>query len=143
MAAIADLPQLCELLSVLFTMEADFSPDTERQSRGLRLILEQPGIGSIYCATKGSSIIGMVSVLFSVSTAEGGRSAWLEDMIVHPDWRGKSIGEQLLNEVIKTVRSTGYTRITLLTDSTNQGAIRFYKKAGFTPSRMIPLRLYL
>lgn len=142
-AVVADIPQLCELLSVLFTMEADFKPDAERQSRGLRLILEQPEIGSIYCATNGNSIIGMVSVLFSISTAEGERAAWLEDMIVHPDWRGKSIGEQLLNEAIKAVRSTCCTRITLLTDSTNRGAIRFYQKAGFVPSRMIPMRLHL
>jgi GNAT superfamily N-acetyltransferase len=142
-AAVADIPQLCELLSVLFTMEADFKPDTGRQSRGLRLILEQPQIGSIYCATKGNSIVGMVSILFSVSTAEGARAAWLEDMIIHPDWRGKNIGKQLLNEAVKAVRSAGCTRITLLTDSTNRGAIRFYQQAGFIPSRMIPMRLHL
>jgi ribosomal protein S18 acetylase RimI-like enzyme len=139
----AEAAQLCKLLSLLFAQETDFKPDTRRQSRGLRLILNQPEVGIIYCATKGKSVIGMVSVLFTVSTAEGGRAAWLEDMVVHPDWRGKSIGAQLLHEAINRVRAAGCTRITLLTDSTNDAAIHFYEKAGFVRSGMIPLRLRL
>jgi ribosomal protein S18 acetylase RimI-like enzyme len=142
-ATAADAVQLCKLLSLLFAQEADFKPDARRQSRGLRLILNQPEVGLIYCATKGKSVVGMVSMLFTVSTAEGGRAAWLEDMVVHPNWRGKSIGGQLLHEAINRVRATGCTRIMLLTDSTNSPAIHFYEKAGFIRSGMIPLRLYL
>src|SRR5271154_2023239 len=142
-ATAADADQLCKLLSLLFAQEADFKPDARRQSRGLRLILDQPEVGIIYCATKGKSAIGMVSILFTVSTAEGGRAAWLEDMVVHPDWRGKSIGGQLLHAAINRVRATGCTRITLLTDSTNVPAIHFYEKARFVRSGMIPLRLHL
>lgn len=142
-AAIADVPQLCELLLLLFAQEADFKPDAGRQSRGIQLILERPEVGRIYCATGGKSIIGMVNTLFTVSTAEGGRAAWLEDMVVHPDWRGKGIGEQLLQAAIGQAREAGCTRITLLTDSTNSPAIRFYGKAGFISSRMIPMRLHL
>jgi len=85
----------------------------------------------------------MVSILFTVSTAEGGRAAWLEDMVVHPDWRGRKIGGQLLHEAINRVRAAGCTRITLLTDSTNRAAIQFYEQAGFIRSGMIPLRLHL
>ncbi len=142
-ATAADIAQLCKLLLLLFAQEADFKPDAERQSRGLRLILDQPEVGIIFCATKGKSVIGMVSLLFTVSTAEGGRAAWLEDMVVHPDWQGKNIGGQLLQEAINRVRADGCTRITLLTDSTNSAAIHFYEKAGFIRSGMIPLRLHL
>jgi ribosomal protein S18 acetylase RimI-like enzyme len=142
-ATAADAAQLCKLLSLLFAQEADFKPGARRQSRGLRLILDQPEVGLIYCATKGKSVIGMVSILFTVSTAEGGSAAWLEDMVVHPDWRGKSIGGQLLHEAINRARATGCARITLLTDSTNISAIHFYEKAGFIRSGMIPLRLHL
>jgi ribosomal protein S18 acetylase RimI-like enzyme len=142
-ATTADAAQLCKLLSLLFTQETDFKPDAKHQSCGLSLILDQPEVGFIYCATKGKSVIGMVSILFTVSTAEGGRAAWLEDMIVHPNWRGESIGGQLLNKAINRVRAAGCTRITLLTDLTNSPAIHFYEKAGFIRSGMIPLRLHL
>ena len=143
LATSSDIPQLCELLAILFTQEADFKPDAKLQARGLQLIIGQPEVGSIYCATDGASILGMVSILFTISTAEGGRAAWLEDMVVHPDWRGKAIGGQLLQEAINRVRLDGNSRITLLTDSTNSAAIHFYEKAGFIRSGMIPLRLHL
>jgi ribosomal protein S18 acetylase RimI-like enzyme len=142
-ATAADADPLCKLLLLLFAQEADFKPDARRQLSGLRLILDQPEVGLIYCATKGKSVVGMVSILFTVSTAEGGRAAWLEDMVVHPNWRGKSVGAQLLHEAINRMRADGCTRITLLTDSTNSAAIHFYEKAGFIRSGMIPLRLHL
>jgi hypothetical protein len=51
-ATAKDIPQLCELLGLLFAQEADFQPDARKQASGLRLILEQPDVGCIYCATE-------------------------------------------------------------------------------------------
>jgi ribosomal protein S18 acetylase RimI-like enzyme len=138
-----DIGQLCDLLALLFGQEADFTPDVERQARGLRLIIEQPQVGRIYCATTGETVVGMVSILFSVSTAEGGPAAWLEDMVVLPDYRGKGVGVQLVREAISGARASGCSRITLLTDPNNDSAARFYERAGFTRSQMTPLRLQL
>ena len=125
----------------LFTQEADFKPDGGRQERALRLIIEQPGVGRIYCAREGGRVVGMVSLLFTISTAEGGRAAWLEDMIVHPNCRGRGIGGRLLSHAIDGAKTVGCSRITLLTDSTNTSAMRFYERAGFARSQMVPFRL--
>ena len=143
LATLADVPQLCDLLALLFSQEADFKPDAERQTRGLEKIIGAPGIGCVYCASQESLVVGMVSLLYSVSTAEGGLSAWLEDMVVHPDWRGNHLGEQLLKTAIQQSRDSGCLRITLLTDAHNDRAIRFYGRAVFISSSMIPLRLKL
>jgi GNAT superfamily N-acetyltransferase len=138
-----DISQLCKLLAILFTQEADFKADARKQARGLRLLLEQPEVGRIYCATEGKTIIGMVSILFTVSTAEGGRAAWLEDMVIHPTRRGQQVGRRLLCEAIRGARAAGCRRITLLTDATNKPAMRFYERSGFARSRMVPFRLGL
>jgi GNAT superfamily N-acetyltransferase len=142
-ATLEDLPQLCGLLGMLFAQEADFRPDAARQERGLRLILEQPGVGRIFCARQGSTVLGMVSLLLTVSTAEGGRAAWLEDMVVLPDHRGHGLGERLLRHALAEARALGCSRITLLTDATNAAAMRFYERAGFVRSQMVPYRLGL
>lgn len=143
-AAAADIPRLCELLALLFTQEAEFSPDAGRQSRALGCILDDPATGMIVCATAADDqIIGMVSLLFTISTAEGGRAAWLEDMVVDPSWRGRGVGERLLEEAVSRGRAAGCTRLTLLTDETNDGARRFYTRAGFVESPMLPMRLRL
>ena len=138
-----DIASLAGLLALLFAQEADFTPDATKQECGLRLILEQPEIGQLYCAVAGDAVVGMVSLLFTVSTAEGGRAALLEDMVVHPDWRGQGIGARLLSEAIQQARAAGCSRITLLTDAGNLAAQEFYGRAGFAKSAMVPLRLQL
>jgi len=90
-ARLDDIPRLCALLAELFAQEADFAPDAERQRRGLRLILDNPACGRVYCASQSGAIVGMVTILFTVSTAEGSRAAWLEDMVVDPDRRGRAL----------------------------------------------------
>lgn len=142
-ATLDDLPQLVALLTILFTAEAELAPDPAKQERALRLILSEPEQGRIFCARQGSRVVGMVSILLTVSTAEGGLSAWLEDMVVHPDCRNGGVGEQLINHALDQARTLGCTRVTLLTDGVNTGAMRFYERAGFKRSDMVPFRRYL
>lgn len=131
------------MLPLLFAQEADFAPDADRQTAGLRLILDQPETGHIDCAVTADGIIGMVSILFTVSPAEGGRAAWLENLIVHPEWRAIGVGDRLLREAIHDAKLAGCKRLTLLTDESNTVAMRGYARAGFVRSRMVPMRLML
>ena len=97
-ATLADVEQLCPHLALLFEQEADFQPDRSRQDCALRLILKNPEFGFIMCATAGELVKGMVSILFTPSIQEGGLVGLLEDMVVHPEWRGRGIGSFLLQE---------------------------------------------
>ena len=138
-----DVPALVELLGVLFAQEADFVPDRARQARGLGMIIADPAIGDILVCREDGRIEAMVNLLWTVSTAQGARVAILEDMVVHPRARDRGLGGVLLEGAIAHCRAAGCTRITLLTDADNAGAIRFYSRRGFARSAMIPLRLAL
>jgi len=138
-----DVPQLCGLLALLFAQEAEFAPDAERQAAGLRAILSDSNAGAILVAREGGEIVGMVNLLFTVSTFLGSRVALLEDMIVLPDQRGKGMGTALLHAAIARAKAEGCARITLLTDGANAEAKAFYRRAGFGESSMTPMRLLL
>ena len=138
-----DVPALCELLGMLFAQEAEFRPDAERQSAGLRAILGAPSAGQLLVLRDGPAVVGMVSLLFLTSTALGGRVALLEDMVVRPDARGGGAGARLVQAAVEFARSIGCLRITLLTDADNAAAQRFYARHGFERSGMIPMRLPL
>ena len=84
-ATLTDIPALCELLNVLFTQEQEFNPDVEAQSRGLGKIIADPEIGCILVARRQQQVIGMVNLLYTVSTALGERVAILEDMVIAAD----------------------------------------------------------
>jgi GNAT superfamily N-acetyltransferase len=142
-ATLNDIPQLCALLAILFTQETDFRPDAKKQSAALREIIEHPETGRILVLRESDNILGMANMLFTISTACGGKVAILEDMIVHPSRRGNGLGSKLLQAAIALARREGCLRITLLTDRANDFAIRFYQRHEFRISEMIPLRLAL
>jgi len=139
-----DIPELCELLAILFEQEAEFIPDFERQSRGLMEIIGNPNFGFIMVnRDENGSINGMVNILYTVSTAVGGRVAILEDMIVLPECRGESIGMRLLESVFDILKDEGIQRVTLLTDPHNLDAQRFYMRNGFGISDMKVMRNFI
>lgn len=143
MATEREIPVLSGLLSLLFNQEAEFKADLTAQRRGLQAIIANPMLGKILLAKSGETVVGMVNLLFSVSTALGGKVAWLEDMVVHPEWRNLGVGSKLLQQAITDCREQGLLRITLLTDGDNRAAQRFYRKHGFHYSTMLPMRCLL
>ena len=140
-ARATDLPQLVELLGILFTQEAELSPDPARQRRALELILADPSRARIYVAREGDRVIAMAALHFTTSTAEGGQVAGLEDCVVHPEHRRKGVGERLLGYVLEQARAEGALRVMLLTDGDNVTAQALYRKLGFKPSSMLAMRL--
>jgi GNAT superfamily N-acetyltransferase len=142
-ATIEDLPQLTDLLTDLFTMEEDFKPDHMKQTRGLQLLLEQPNRGRIFVLRHNGKILGMINLLFTISTAEGGFVILLEDVIVHRDHRHQGFGDRLLMQAVAYARQKNFLRITLLTDKLNNESQRFFKRHGFFESSMVPMRLLL
>jgi GNAT superfamily N-acetyltransferase len=141
-ATIDDLPQLTDLLFDLFSQEADFVPNREKQLRGLRLILEQPNRGRIFVLRGGDRIIGMINLLITISTAEGGFVLILEDLVIHRDHRGQGYGSKLIEHALAFGREKEFLRITLLTDKEEDRAREFYGKHGFRKSGMVPMRYY-
>jgi ribosomal protein S18 acetylase RimI-like enzyme len=139
----ADLPQLVELLGLLFDQEAEFKPDSVKQAAALKLILSDPARGRIYVARDGRQVVAMASLLFTISTAEGGKAAWFEDLVVRPEYRQQGTGEKMLAYVVGQARAEGVLRITLLTDMQNERAQALYRRAGFVGSPMRPMRLKL
>ncbi len=135
-----DLPYLADLLSELFSLESDFTPDRDKQVSGLHLILDQPQLGQLFVLRVDGQIAGMANALVTVSTAEGGKVLLLEDVIVSQAHRGGGLGRQLVEHVLAWARGQGMTRVTLLADRGNAPALDFYHALGFDLSNMSVLR---
>jgi GNAT superfamily N-acetyltransferase len=143
LAGLDDIPQLAALLGELFAQEIEFTPDRARQVEGLGRIIADASVGKILVGIQAGRAVGMVNLLYTVSTALGGRVAILEDMVVDPGARGRGLGSRLLDEAIRTCRADGCLRVTLLTDGDNSDAQRFYLRHGFERSTMVALRRLL
>src|SRR4030095_13249402 len=139
----ADLDELSQMLAELFAQESDFRPDKDKQLRGLRLIFEQPSRGRVFVLRRNGVIVGMINLLFTISTAEGGFVILLEDLVIHKEYQGHGYGSKLLEHAINFARQKNFLRITLLTDRPENLAQELFRRQGFHESSMIPMRLLI
>ena len=135
----ADIPEMVRLLELLFTIEADFTADATRQSRGLALLMRQP-LACIMVAEQEGRVAGMCSGQLTVSTAEGGFSLLLEDLVIAADFRGRKIAPRLLEAVALWAAGHGAARMQLLADRDNASALSFYRRQGWRETALICLR---
>ena len=137
----ADIPELLALLQQLFSIEIDFNFDAERQHLGLNLLLESD-MAIICVAEEEGTIIGMATGQLVVSTAEGGPSLLIEDLVVSPPMQKKGHGSQLLSALAQWGSERGAGRMQLLADQTNYPALEFYLHNQWRRTQLICLRKY-
>ena len=137
----SDIPQLVELLKELFTIEADFEFDQEKQACGLTLLLNSEKDCILVAELlSDNKVLGMCTVQTLISTAEGGPVGLLEDLIVAVDFRNQGIGAKLLAEAVNWAECQGLKRLQLLADKNNLPALNFYQKQGWESTQLVCLR---
>ncbi len=141
-ATTSDVPVLVQLLGDLFSIEADFTPDADAQRVGLALMLADPRRRMVLVAERAGAVVGMVTGQLLVSTAEGGHSVLVEDMVVERTLRGHGIGRKLLDAIEAWATERGATRLQLLADRENGPALAFYDRAGWGATRLVCMRLH-
>lgn len=139
-ATIEDLSTLTSLVSDLMDEQPDFIPNEAAHMRGLQLILENPAKGRIFVLRNDDEILGMVNILFTITTALGGVAALLEDVIIHPQHRHQGFGSIMLDYAVAFVQEKDFKRITLLVDKMNEKSRVFFQKKGFDFSSLSPMR---
>ncbi len=136
----ADLDVMADLLHELFTLESDFRPERDKQFAALRWLLDHPAHGRLFVmhdvVQDKTRVVGMANALISISTAEGGPVMILEDLILAASHRGRGLGRQLTEHVLRWAADEGLCRVTLLADRNNRAALAFYQRLGFDESAM-------
>ena len=137
----SDIPQLVELLKELFTIEADFHFDQDKQACGLKLLLtSEKDCILVAQLPNGNKVVGMCTVQTLISTAEGGAVGLLEDLIVAANFRHQGIAAKLVAQVVYWAECRGLNRLQLLADKNNLPALSFYQKQGWHSTQLICLR---
>ncbi|MCG8016747.1 MAG: GNAT family N-acetyltransferase [Candidatus Thiodiazotropha sp. 'RUGA'] len=136
----SDIDKMVDLLRQLFSIEADFNVDPDKQRRGLELLQESEAAEIFVVRSARQEVVAMATLQLVVSTAEGGLVAWMEDVVVDADHRGRGVGEFLLSHINRWVESRGIKRVQLVADRDNRSALEFYKKQGWQEINLNVLR---
>ena len=84
--------------------------------------------GTFYVMMEGDRVIAYVSLLFHSGT----RYLRIYSIAVHPDFRGKGLGQALMDQTIRTANECKAAKVT------NAAAIALYMKNGFIPAGIKP-----
>jgi GNAT superfamily N-acetyltransferase len=136
-----DIDGMILLLQQLFGIEEDFEFDAARQRKGLELLLDSTN-AVIMVAKENHLVIGMGTAQLVISTAEGGLSLLIEDVVVVPSRQKRGIGSKILQSLGDWGAERGARRMQLLADRSNSPALDFYHNQGWQQTQLICLRKF-
>lgn len=79
---------------------------------------------------EGPRVVGMAIWFLNFSTLLGRHGIYVEDLYVHPEFRGFGYGKALFRELAKICVDRGYGRFEWWVVDWNDSAIDFYKRLG-------------
>ena len=115
----ADLPAVREIESLSFSnpwSDATFRGEIQNKGISFPMIIVRPQDGRV---------VGYIMYWQIRDEVQ------INNVAVHPDFRGKGIGEAAMRLVLKEVREKGATFATLEVRVSNAAAVRLYEMLGF------------
>ena len=124
-AKAGDIPAILEI------EQECFQEDSFSREQFVYLICRSKG--TFYVVVEQERVIAYVSLLFHAGT----RYLRIYSIAVHPDCRGRKLGQLLMERTIETALECKAAKITLEVNVSNPAALRLYQKNKFEPVRTI------
>ena len=125
-----DIPLLLSFMRSMAEFEKLEFTATEDSLRDA-LFSETPAANTLV-AFVGGIPAGYATYFFSFASSVGRRGLWLDDVFVHPDYRGRGVGKALMTFVADIAVRNQCARYEWMVLDWNDGAINFYENLGAT-----------
>jgi ribosomal protein S18 acetylase RimI-like enzyme len=130
LAAVADLEVLLELMRGYYRDDhLHFEPQQQRAAM-LRLLTE-PQWGRVWLMLSPAGCLGYVAVCFGFSLELGGNDAYIDELYVVPEARGRGVARCALQQLHEPLAQLGIRALHLEVDQHNQAAQRLYSALGY------------
>lgn len=128
-----DVPTIIEFIKALAVYEKLESEVVVTNDLLLsNLFGERPAAEVLFCEV-GSTKVGFALYFRNFSTFLGLPGIYLEDLFVHPEYRGKGYGKALLVHLAKMTCEQGYGRLEWSVLDWNKPALDFYGSINASP----------
>ncbi|MBY0278299.1 GNAT family N-acetyltransferase [Candidatus Binatia bacterium] len=136
-ASIGDLAAVIALLARQLD-EHDVALAPDALERSVRTLLGDPRLGHVLVAgVEGDEIAGVAVLSFLFTLEHGGPAAWLDELYVVDTWRGRGIGERLVEAALGVARARGCVALDLEVEPGHDAATRLYERLGFRRHRRV------
>jgi GNAT superfamily N-acetyltransferase len=123
----SDFDGIILLLQQLWTDKL-IRPDSLRSVFDRALLSES---NAYLCAAEEGQVVGFGSLSVHDTLWPEGCLGYIDELVVDSTWRGKGIGDRLLEQLINLAREKGCCRIELVSAFYREESRRFYEERGF------------
>jgi len=137
----AKLKDLEQILDLLYQLSPPKEEDLKTDKKELRTILNEIIFDKNYIVCvyqEGQKLLGTATLIIQLNLSHGGRPyAHIENVVVNKNFRGKNIGKQIVDYLIKKANERNCYKIVLSCEKKN---IPFYKKCNLNPTGEVEMR---
>lgn len=105
--------------------------DREAARSSLERLVDDHSLGRAWMIRYGEEPAGYCVLTLSYSLEFRGRSAFIDELFIREEYRGRGIGNRALEFLKETAGALGVTALRLEVERKNVDARRLYRKAGF------------
>ena len=133
---------LSPLMQELYIHEAiAWHPESAAQS--LRELLGSPVKGRAWLVFADRQAAGYFVLTLAFSLEFGGTFALLDELYIREEWRGRGVGTRTMDFATDESKKLGAHALRLEVGHANEGALKFYRRHGFSAEQrhLLTLRL--
>jgi diamine N-acetyltransferase len=129
-AGAADFDALLPMIRAL--CEADATPfDETKVRRALSQVVADERLGLVRLIEAGGEAAGYVVLTFGFSLEFGGRDAFIDELYVRDEFRGRGLGRRAIELAERECRARGIRALHLEVERANTRAQELYRRTGF------------
>jgi len=133
----ADLDLLVDLMT-RFYRESGTPMTAAEARRAFAELIADPSLGQVWLLEVESAPVGYLVLALGFSLQHGGRDAFVDDLYVLPDHRGRGLGTAALQRANEVCEALGVRAMHLTVAPDNLRARALYLRHGFEP---VPMEL--
>jgi GNAT superfamily N-acetyltransferase len=112
-------------------------PSGTALQEGARTLAGDPTAGALLVAEYEGAIVGILAASWQYAIHVPGRYGTIQDLWVHPEWRSRALGRELILALVRQATEAGVPRLEVGLPQESFAQLpateRFYRENGFTP----------
>ncbi len=133
----ADAPAVAKAVEELLIELGGERPSATALEEAVRGLAEDPEAGALLVAEDDERVVGVLAASWQYAIHVPGRYGTIQDLWVHPEWRSRSLGRELILALVREASEAGVPRLEVglpQESFANLGATeRFYRENDFQP----------
>jgi GNAT superfamily N-acetyltransferase len=132
-----DAPAVASAVEALLIELGGERPSTAALEEGVRTLVADEDAGALLVAEDEGTIVGILAASWQYAIHVPGRYGTIQDLWVHPDWRSRALGRELVLALVREAADANVPRLEVGLPQASFAGLgateRFYRENDFTP----------